>query len=62
MALDFEHKATIGYVLMLLGTLGLVPAVLPGVDGTLSLVTVPAVIVLTIGTYFVGTDIQGRPV
>ena len=62
MALDFEHKATVGYVLMLLGTLGLVPAVFPSVVGVLSLITVPAVIVLTVGTYLVGTDIQGRPV
>ena len=62
MALDFEHKATIGYVLMLIGTLGFIPAVFPSADGTISLVTVPAVVILTIGTYFVGTDIQGRPV
>lgn len=62
MALDFEHKAAVGYVLMLLGTLGLAAVVFPGVDGVLALVAVPAVIVLTIGTYFVGTNDQGRPV
>ena len=62
MALDFEHKAGVGYALMLLGTLGLVPIVFPNVDGMLSLMAVPAVIILTLGTYFVGTDIQGRPV
>ena len=62
MALDLSHKAGLGYALMLLGTLGLVAVVFPDVDGMLSLIAVPAVIVLTIGTYFVGTDIQGRPV
>lgn len=62
MALDFDHKSTLGYALMLLGTLAFIPALFPSADGFTSLVTVPAVIVLTIGTYFVGTDIQGRPV
>lgn len=62
MALDFGHKAGVGYALMLLGTLGLVAVVFPAVDGVISLVAVPAVIVLTIGTYFVGTDNKGRPV
>ena len=62
MALDFEHKAVVGYALMLLGTLGLVAVVFPSVDGMVSFVAIPAVIVLTIGTYFVGTNNQGRPV
>lgn len=62
MALDFSHKAGVGYALMLLGTLGLAAVVFPGVDGVLSFVAVPAVIILTIGTYFVGTNNQGRPV
>lgn len=62
MALDISHKAGIGYALMLLGTLGLVPALFPNTDGLFALVTVPAVLILTLGTYFVGTDIQGRPV
>ena len=62
MALDFSHKAGVGYVLMLLGALGLVAVVFPSVDGMFSLVAVPAVIILTIGTYFVGTTNQGRPV
>ena len=62
MALDFEHQAAVGYALMLLGTIGLVLIVFPSVDGILSFMAVPAVIILTLGTYFVGTDIQGRPV
>ena len=62
MALDFEHKSLVGYALMLIGTLAFIPALFPSTDGLLSLVTVPAVVILTIGTYFVGTDMQGRPV
>ncbi len=62
MALDFDHKSGIGLVLMLIGTLAFIPALFPEADGFISLVTVPAVVLLTIGTYFVGTDIRGQPV
>ena len=62
MALNFDHKGTVGFVLMLLGTLAFVPAVFPGSEGIASAILLPAVVVLTVGTYFVGTGNKGRPV
>lgn len=62
MALDFEHKGTVGLVLMVLGTLAFVPALFPNAEGFSSYILLPAVVVLTLGTYLVGTTNDGRPV
>jgi hypothetical protein len=62
MALDFEHKGTVGLALMLIGTLAFVPALFPNAGGVASYLVLPAVVVLTVGTYLVGTNIEGRPV
>ena len=62
MALDFEHKGTVGLALMVLGTLAFVPALFPNTEGFAAYLLLPAVTVLTLGTYLVGTNNDGRPV
>jgi hypothetical protein len=57
-----SSKGTIGLVLMLVGVVGLFPSM--GVQsGQLFVYALaPAMLVLTLGTWMVGTDMQGRPV
>ena len=55
-------KATIGAVLMAIGVLGFVPSVSSATDGLLAYALVPAILLLTLGTWMVGTDMSGRPV
>ena len=47
---------------MVVGTLGFVLASAPGVSEITSSGLAPAVLILTLGTYLVGTDMSGRPV
>jgi len=56
------QRGMIGIVLMIVGTVAFFPTVFPGTTRTIDLVAVAAAALLTIGTYLVGTDVDGRPV
>jgi len=60
--LGLRQRGMIGIVLMIVGTAAFLPTVLPGTTRTIDLVAVVAAALLTIGTYLVGTDVDGRPV
>lgn len=62
MSLDLTGKGGIGVLLMVLGTVALVPSVLPTAAATFTYLLLPAAVVLTVGTYLVGTDVTGRVV
>jgi hypothetical protein len=62
MGLLSSKKALIGLVLMVVGTLAFLPSVLPGVSGVSVYALAVAALVLTVGTYLVGTSGGGRPV
>jgi hypothetical protein len=55
-------RSLIGIVLMIVGTAAFLPTVLPGTTRTIGLAAALAAALLTIGTYLVGTDVDGRPV
>jgi len=52
----------IGIVLMIVGTAAFLPTVFPGTTRIVDLIAVVAAALLTLGTYLVGTDMDGRPV
>ncbi|GAB6861871.1 hypothetical protein ACFR97_10935 [Haloplanus litoreus] len=56
------QRGLIGIVLMIVGTVAFYPPVFPGTTSTIDLLGVAAAALLTIGTYLVGTDVEGRPV
>jgi hypothetical protein len=56
------QRTLLGAVLMLVGTVLFGPAALPGVTGVISYGLVPGILLLTVGTYLVGTDVGGKPV
>lgn len=60
--LGFTQRGIIGIVLMLVGTAAFLPTVFPGTTRTVDVVAFVAAALLTIGTYLVGTDMEGRPV
>ncbi|WP_396611910.1 hypothetical protein ACH9L7_01075 [Haloferax sp. S1W] len=62
MGLLSSPRALIGIVLMVVGTLGIVPGALPGSAQTMTFALVPAAAALTLGTWLVGTSEGGRPV
>ena len=47
---------------MLVGTVGFLLALTPNVPQLLSIALAPAVLILALGTYLVGTDMSGGPV
>jgi hypothetical protein len=55
-------QSIVGAVLMVVGTLAFLLALTPNVPQILSVALAPAVLVLALGTYLVGTDMSGRPV
>ncbi|MFB6129543.1 MAG: hypothetical protein ABEJ28_01830 [Salinigranum sp.] len=57
-----SSKGSIGLVLMIVGIAALFPAMAPSASQLFEYVLVPAILVLTLGTYLVGTDMRGRPV
>jgi hypothetical protein len=57
-----KQRGLIGIVLMVVGTVAFLPTVFPGTTRTIDLVAVAAAALLTLGTYLVGTDVDGRPV
>jgi hypothetical protein len=63
MGLNLSKKGLVGVVLMLIGTLAFLPGALPSSGQIATLVLIPAALLLTYGTYLVGTDGGGgRPV
>jgi hypothetical protein len=60
--LGLTQRGMIGIVLMIVGTVAFLPTVFPGTTRTIDMVAVVAAALLTLGTYLVGTDMNGRPV
>jgi hypothetical protein len=58
----FTQRGMIGLVLMIVGTVAFFPTVFPGTTRTVDMIALVAAALLTIGTYLVGTDMEGRPV
>jgi len=54
-------RSLIGLVLLVVGTVAFLPAVFPGTSLTVDLLPVVATALLTIGTYLIGTDVDGYP-
>jgi len=60
--LGLTQRGLIGIVLMIVGTVAFYPTAFPGTTSTIDMLSVVAAALLTIGTYLVGTDVEGRPV
>lgn len=60
--MDFTTKGLVGLALMVVGTLAFLPGASPDAGSFGLYLLVPAAILLTAGTYLVGTDGDGRPV
>ncbi|WP_049935739.1 hypothetical protein [Haloplanus natans] len=58
----FTQRGMIGIVLMIVGTVAFFPAVFPGTTRIVGMLPLVAAALLTLGTYLVGTDMEGRPV
>lgn len=54
-------KGAVGALLIVIGTAAFLPTVAPTAGTTSYLLAVVATALLTVGTYFVGTDVGGRP-
>lgn len=57
-----ERQTLVGAALMVVGTLLFLPGAAPGADLLTSAGLVAAAVLLTCGTYLVGTSEDGRPV
>lgn len=57
-----KRKAMIGAVLMVVGTVLFLPGLLPGASQLATLALLPAAVLLTYGTYLLGTSEKGRAV
>jgi hypothetical protein len=62
MALNLSTRGQMGIVLMIVGSLAFLPAVFPGTGILRTALVMVAAIVLTYGTWLVGTDTRGRAV
>jgi hypothetical protein len=62
MGLNLGKRGVVGAALMLIGALAFLPGLAPGAGQTATLALLPAALLLTYGTYLVGTDGGGRPV
>ncbi|AXG07860.1 hypothetical protein DU500_16285 [Haloplanus rubicundus] len=60
--LGLTQRGLIGIVLMIVGTAAFYPTLFPGTTLSVDLTAVAAAALLTLGTYLVGTDMDGRPV
>jgi hypothetical protein len=60
MVLGLSKQSAVGIALILLGTVGFLPGMTSPTAPDVLLLA--AVILLTLGTYLVGTDVQGAPV
>lgn len=59
--LGMTLRSIIGLVLMLVGTVAFYPTIFPNTAFSIDLLTVLAAALVTIGTYLIGTDMNGRP-
>jgi hypothetical protein len=62
MGLNLSKTGLVGVVLMVVGALAFLPGLAPGSGQVATLALLPAALLLTYGTYLVGTDGQSRPV
>ena len=62
MGLFSSKKALVGAVLMIVGTLAFLPSLVPNAGGVSVYVLAVAALVLTAGTWLLGTSGGGRPV
>ncbi|WP_136590351.1 hypothetical protein [Salinigranum halophilum] len=62
MALNLSKQGLVGVVLMLVGVLAFLPGLAPSSGQVATIALLPAALLLTYGTYLVGTDGGGRPV
>lgn len=62
MGMNLSKKSLVGVILMLVGALAFLPGLLPSTGQVATLALLPAALLLTYGTYLVGTDGPGRPV
>lgn len=62
MGLNLSRTGLVGIVLMLVGFLAFLPGLLPDAGRVATFALLPAALLLTYGTYLVGTDGSGRPV
>ncbi|AFK20140.1 hypothetical protein E6P09_14510 [Haloferax mediterranei ATCC 33500] len=62
MGLLSSRKAMLGMVLMIVGTIGMLPGMLPAAKQMMTVALVPGALALTLGTWMVGTSEGGRPV
>jgi hypothetical protein len=57
-----SSRSVVGAVLMVIGTLAFLLAITPSTPMVTRVALAPAVLILALGTYMVGTDMDGRPV
>lgn len=57
-----NSQTIVGAALILIGTVGFLLAITPNASQLFSVALAPAVLILALGTYLVGTDMSGRPV
>jgi len=62
MALNLSTRGQMGIALMIVGSLAFLPAVFPQTGLLRSALVLVAAVVLTYGTWLVGTDTKGRAV
>jgi hypothetical protein len=55
-------RGLIGIAMMIVGTAAFLPAMSPRTTTTIGLLALAAAALVTLGTYLVGTDVEGRPV
>ncbi|WP_251342752.1 hypothetical protein [Haloplanus halophilus] len=56
-----SQRGVIGIVLMIAGTAAFFPTIFPRTTMRIDLLAVAAAALLTVGTYLIGTDVDGRP-
>jgi hypothetical protein len=59
--MDLSTRTLVGIALILVGAVLLVPATGVAATGAVTVLLAPATIILTAGTYLVGTDVAGSP-
>lgn len=59
--LGLSQRSAIGIVLMIAGTAAFFPPSFVSASGSMSYLAVVATALLTIGTYLIGTDVEGYP-
>jgi hypothetical protein len=56
------QRGLVGVLLMIVGTVALLPGTSPDATTLLTWILLPAAALLTLGTYLVGTDVRGQAV